>query len=278
MFGRDYAIGAGTRYELKYVVDPFVAASLRDFVRGLLPPDPFAAPLPEFRYTIGSLYFDTPDLRLYQQTREGKKNRFKLRIRSYSDDPTSPLFLEVKRRVNTAVIKHRARLDRSLARTIAGAPLHRWAQILGPDDENRQIFPSLASLSSAEPFVRVRYRREAYAGDRLRITFDTELCHAVTRELDFSVARGTFAPTPVGGVIFEVKFTERYPSWVADMVRLFGLSHRSVPKYVLSMERALGTARRELGSFLSVGGSRTPEPAQGQSIVGARGAPDDAVP
>jgi hypothetical protein len=38
----------------------------------------------------------------------GEKARFKLRVRTYSDDPSSPAFFEVKEKTNKVVSKRRA--------------------------------------------------------------------------------------------------------------------------------------------------------------------------
>ena len=35
-----------------------------------------------------------------------------------------------------------------------------------------------------------------------------------------------------GGVILELKFSDRFPVWMRDLVDVFGLQRRSVPKYV----------------------------------------------
>ena len=88
------------RFEFKYIVSEPCAAAVRDFVRSYLEPDPYADPEQGNSYQLSSLYLDTPDLSLYRQTVTGQKNRFKLRIRFYDDNPGSPTLLELKRRVN----------------------------------------------------------------------------------------------------------------------------------------------------------------------------------
>ena len=57
--------------------------------------------------TITSLYLDSSALHLYRQTVQGIKNRFKLRIRFYDDNPGNPAFLEIKRRVTDVIIGFR---------------------------------------------------------------------------------------------------------------------------------------------------------------------------
>ena len=72
-------------------------------------------------YPIVSLYLDSDDLQLCQESLRGHKNRFKLRIRSYTDEPDYPRFFEIKRRINTIINKSRARvMDRDLPTLLAG--------------------------------------------------------------------------------------------------------------------------------------------------------------
>jgi hypothetical protein len=228
----------GVRYEFKYLVPPATLTVLRSFVTAFLPPDRFMRGGP---YRISSLYLDSPDLRLYRQTLTGEKNRFKLRVRTYSDDPDDPAFLEVKRRVDAAVFKQRVCVERRRAEKIVIGSSD-WSVGLPPDLLAQVFrFSSLVSVCGAGPCIRVRYRREAYeapAGEPLRITFDTDLEYATTQLTDLSQTRPSWTPTPVEGVVFEIKFSEHYPMWVADLIRGFELQRRSVPKYVLSLEHA----------------------------------------
>jgi hypothetical protein len=97
-------------------------------------------------------------------------------------------------------------------------------------------------LSAARPVIKIRYVREAYesiGGDPFRLTIDTELMHAIALTPDLTFRDGRWSTTPVAGVILELKFTERYPSWLADLVRTFGLKQQPVPKYVMSVDHVL---------------------------------------
>ncbi len=84
------------RYEHKYIIRENVALALRDFVSSYLELDSFGATQPNKSYPVHSLYLDSPDLRLYQTTINGDKNRYKLRIRFYEDRPKAPVFFEIK--------------------------------------------------------------------------------------------------------------------------------------------------------------------------------------
>ena len=122
------------RFELKYRLPPRYVPALREFVRCHLEPDPFSAAQPDRSYPVHSIYLDSPDLRLCQATVNGERNRFKLRIRYYSDEPEAPVFFEIKSRRNDCILKKRAFVRR------AGAPalLGRRARHSGSPDHRRR--------------------------------------------------------------------------------------------------------------------------------------------
>jgi hypothetical protein len=231
-----------SRYECKYVVDPAILPDLRLFLRAFAQPDPFARLRPDHRYPICSLYLDSPDLALYQQTVGGERDRFKLRLRTYTDDEEKPVFAEVKRKFNAIVHKRRAALTRDQAvRLIRDSQLSTAG--MRPDEErDAAFFAHHVTLANARPVIRVKYLREAYQGrdnEPARITIDTDLMHALSLDGALSHTRGRWTPTSLDGAILEIKFTERFPGWVQDLVRLFGLSQRAVPKYVLSVDHMM---------------------------------------
>jgi hypothetical protein len=228
------------RYECKYLVTPTAAAEIRKFIQPFMVPDAYARRRAGNRYPICSLYFDTLGLDLYRQTAAGEKNRFKLRVRSYSDDAAMPVFLEVKRRVNDVILKRRAGLPRDVA-----IEMLTTGDSLGLEDSTSELLADLefftghVTVASARPFLRVRYVREAYesvGGDPLRITLDTDLAWLPTPTADFNLEAKGWIPTPVAGTVLEIKFTDRYPGWVGEMIRAFDLQRQSVAKYVLSVD------------------------------------------
>jgi len=104
-----------SRYECKYLIPPRFVPAIRQFITPFLRPDRYALGREGYRYTISSLYLDTPDLRLFHQTVKGEKNRFKLRIRTYSDAPNDPVFFEIKKRCDRVIRKRRAKVCRTEA-------------------------------------------------------------------------------------------------------------------------------------------------------------------
>lgn len=232
-----------SRFECKYVISPAAVPALREFIQPFMAPDRYAARWEDNRYAICSLYLDGQDLGLYQQTVGGEKNRFKLRVRTYDDDADSPVFFEVKRKLNNIVSKQRAALNRNEAARLVEHGVNGWTEglpVTAVDDLN--AFALYADLTNARPLVRVKYMREAYesrGGDPVRITIDTDLMHAVTLDHDLGHETGRWVTTPVTGSILELKFTELYPEWIADLVHTFGLKQQPVPKYVMSVDHML---------------------------------------
>ena len=228
-----------SRHEIKYLVSESTAQGIVDYIRPLMWLDRFSEFQQDYAYPIVSLYFDSDRLRLYQETAQGIKDRFKLRIRRYSDDPEFPSFFEIKHRINRTVYKSRGRvMAKSVPSLIEG-------KTRPPSDDNRESknvaqFLLLTTRVRARPIVRTRYRRQAfesYADKNVRLTFDREFCFAVTQNLDTSLEGPGWHRLPLSnGVILEIKFNGRFPAWMSRMVRYFQCDQKSISKYGLSIE------------------------------------------
>ena len=104
-------------------VSDSAAAQIRDFVGSCLEHDEYSRQCPDHAYPIHSLYLDSEDLRLYWDVINGVKNRSKLRLRFYDDDPESPVFFEIKRRINDAIVKQRCPVRREAVRSLLSGQL-----------------------------------------------------------------------------------------------------------------------------------------------------------
>jgi len=188
---------------------------------------------------VASLYLDGSDLPLYRETVEGLRARYKLRVRTYTDDPDGFWYLEIKRRQDGLVFKTRAGLPRDRARAL----LAQAAPLDLPDDPQRRAaaeqFLALAERSAARPRTVVRYDREAYVGrfdSEVRVTFDRMLRAAVTDEPVVQTERNDFVPVESSRVVVELKFNHRMPNWMAAVIRRFELRRLSFSKYGRSIE------------------------------------------
>jgi hypothetical protein len=231
MTGRESG-GLLSRFECKYLVDRGTALKAREFLTPFMHPDPYARNRPRYRYTVCSLYLDGAGLPLLRAADEGWRNRFKLRLRTYPGSLHAPVYLEVKRRVDGIVSKLRA----GVAHAQAGDLLERGRSGQPWTESNGEFLRLVRSLD-ARPVIRVHYLREAYealGGEPVRVTFDTDLAACRTRGLDLS-DDGRWEPFGLQGVVLEIKFSERFPPWIGDMVSALDLQRRSFCKYALGM-------------------------------------------
>lgn len=231
------------RHELKYRITESKATAVAQYVKPYLPLDRYSKLQGGGSYPIVSLYLDSEDLQLCRESLTGHKNRFKLRIRGYTDEPDYPCFFEIKRRMNTIILKSRTRvMHHDIPTLLSGLSLPPQTYNPGDVDALRQFQLYMSSIG-AGPVIRVRYMRQAYEEDsenRLRITFDRELCYQVDRsprvvlnDSGWQQHRAT-----IGSVILEIKFTNRFPAWISRMVEVLDLRPQSMSKYASSIKQA----------------------------------------
>ena len=227
------------RWELKYIIPEAVALALREFVSSYLEIDEYGAGRPNLSYSIHNLYLDSDDLQIYWGTINGNKNRFKLRLRFYADNqnPEAPVFFEIKRRMNDAILKQRCGVRRPAVQAVLAGQLPEVAELVSQDVRQLaavQRFVELSSDLRAYPVAHVSYDREAWISphdNSVRVTFDRNVL--ISPEFTARFTSQMDDPTEVFGplVILELKFTGRFPDWFADMVRVFGLRQGSASKY-----------------------------------------------
>ncbi|MCC5833592.1 MAG: polyphosphate polymerase domain-containing protein [Opitutales bacterium] len=228
------------RFELKYILDEARTSNIRDFLRPYLELDAYGALQPDRSYSVHSLYLDSPDLTLHQSTINGDRNRFKLRVRYYEDDPDRPVFFEIKRREDNTIFKERCPVRRSSASEILAGRLPSRTDLAydGRPAEERALHDFCQQVNSlrARPVAHVRYRREAWHGlgdTRIRVTMDRQVRSCPETRSSLCTQLSEEAISVFGNaVVLELKFTNRFPEWMAEMVRVFGLRPCSAAKYV----------------------------------------------
>ncbi len=226
------------RYEHKYLIREDVALALRDFVSSYLELDSFGATQPNLSYPVHSLYLDSPDLRLYQTTINGDKNRYKLRIRFYEDRPKSPVYFEIKRRTDNTIAKQRGGVKRESLEQVLGGQLPLPEQMANDNPADRaaveQFIHHMQELK-ATPKAHVAYYREAWTSrhdNSVRVTIDRET--RIEIEPTARLLTDMTNPHYVFGenLVLELKFTNRFPDWFRELVRVFGLMQCGAAKYV----------------------------------------------
>lgn len=230
--------GIPERREFKYLLPAERLPALRTALAGIAKPDPFAGT--DGTYLIRSLYLDSPSFALYRANGREAPERFKLRIRTYPEASSSPVFLEVKRRTIDVIRKTRVKL-----------PFSAWRDAIRPAaravsrDHERVL--ALVHTHALEPKLLVDYRREAWMSTvdtYARVSVDTAIrcqpcdrwrLHAGPRRwraLDTAVQ----TRTPGSGVVLELKWADQAPAWMVDLVGRLGLVRRSFSKYAYGVE------------------------------------------
>ncbi|WP_404406036.1 polyphosphate polymerase domain-containing protein [Jeotgalibacillus malaysiensis] len=196
------------------------------------------------KYTVTSLYFDSPDQQIYFETKNKLRFRQKLRLRVY-DDATlnSTAFFEVKQKHNNVVNKRRMLIPLKEA--------YEYLNRRNPGDlstyrtTNIQVFKEIDHFKRyyrLQPEMVVSYDRHAFHctwDPDLRITFDLNLrC----RNDDLKIENGPHGDLFVDRelVVMEVKVTHSVPLWLTKILQNLSCEQRSASKFCTSMELLKG--------------------------------------
>lgn len=229
-----------SRFELKYLITEETALRVRDFVRSYLNLDEFGVGQPNYSYPVHSLYLDNDDLTIYWRTINGDKNRYKLRLRYYSTNPDTPVFFEIKRRMKDCILKQRGAVRQGSVAMLLAGHLPDAGCMVSKSPSNLvaiQRFSELMLSLYAKPKVHIYYKREAYVSDddEVRITMDRDVY--AEANLNYSIKTHLTKPVEsyVRQVILELKFTNRFPNWFRELVRVFNVMQCGAAKYVSSV-------------------------------------------
>ena len=261
------------RFELKYIISEEVALAVRDFVASYLELDEFGATLPKFSYPVHSLYLDNSQLSLYRSTINGDKNRFKLRLRFYENRPDAPVFFEIKRRMNNTISKQRGGVRRDAVDALLAGQLPSPNHLISKEPKQAvalQNFCRLMTNLQATPKAHIAYLREAWISrmdNSVRVTMDRDvMCDPEpTARLETDLIQ----PMAVFGnkVVLELKFTNRFPDWFKELVRVFGLMQCGAAKYVDGV--TLVGAHKVARAFVFDGAGKSANLAGPKSPAGA---------
>lgn len=265
--GAGHAFRVFNRYEIKYLVAESDVPRIREELAARMQTDSFGA---EGAYGVYSVYYDTRDLRFYWEKIEGLRFRRKLRIRHYGETGCatdgSPVFVEIKQRVNRVTQKRRIRLRLCEARRLCSGDT-----TIEHSAEQESFVREIGRLVSAldlQPVATTGYRREAFVGEGadlgLRVTIDHRV---VGRDRDFHPA----APSenrfviPRGTSVVEVKANERVPYWITDLTARMNLSVVRMSKYCQSVE-VFGRAPRSRFHVHDRAEDQAPQPPTSEGV------------
>ena len=233
------------RREYKYLIDEDQAAAIKKYIDGICAVDEYAAKTGG-RYTIDTLYLDSPQLHTYRATLDQAADRYKLRIRTYPSMAGSPVFFEVKRRIDDSILKTRGHYRGAVWQDVLhGATPELLASIDPKQRKGIDNFLCYYYRLPMEPVAIVRYEREPYFStidDYARITFDRNVSCQRTSELSLQAPSDywTFIDDAItqrgnrpasSAVLLELKFTAMVPGWMRSMVHTIGLQRMAFSKY-----------------------------------------------
>lgn len=249
-----------SRHELKYLVSESQASAVRNEIQAYLRPDANTGS-DGSSYRVRSLYLDSRDSQCYNETLDGTKNRFKLRMRFYDDAPTSPVFLEVKRRVTVIIQKQRAAVSRAAAHDLLKGHAASPEMLLKDGADQRDAMDSFCRLRdrlAAVGKVFVDYQREAWegaAGNQYRVTFDRNVRGSIYVPGSGLTVPPESALSGIQGVVLEMKYTNQPAPWMNEIASRHNLQPVSVPKYVECVDVTLGGQHNQPWSGALIGDS-----------------------
>ncbi|MCE9612954.1 MAG: polyphosphate polymerase domain-containing protein [Lentisphaerae bacterium] len=232
------------RHEGKYIVRPELLPAIRHFLKPFCEPDPHGHGDPP-EYVITTIQLDSPSLALHHAKENEALNRFKLRVRTYGEPGSSPVFLEVKRKIRGTIIKSRTSI-----------PFAAWGKDLMFNTRLNLTFKSskeelgflefvrLVREIGAQPVVLVRYTRESYFSTRdryARVSFDRKLLYQPTHSwsswgegrhwycMDTSLSQNK--QYRFSGIVLELKTLSDTPEWMIHLVEHFDLARTGNCKY-----------------------------------------------
>ena len=230
------------RFEMKYRITEELALQVRAFLGSYLQLDENGSGMRDLSYPVHSLYLDSHELATYWMTINGDKNRFKLRLRFYNANPDTPVFLEIKHRVDNCIFKQRGGVRKEAVPSLLAGQLPALEHLVSEDPKQLfaiERFCGLMQMIHARPKVHVAYQREAWVdpnSDAVRVTFDRRVLGEPECSTRFHTEM-TNPCRPFGhDVILELKFTNRFPNWYREMVERFELARCGAAKYCECVE------------------------------------------
>jgi len=230
------------RFELKYLITEDIVEPMRGFIRSYLEVDDFGRERPGYSYPVHSVYLDSEDLWTHRATVNGTKNRFKLRLRYYDANPATPVFFEVKRRVNNCILKARCGVRRKAVPLLVSGQLPEPEHLMSKEPRHLvalQRFNYLLNQLNAKPRLHNCYQREAWVSrsdNSIRVTFDRQIRAEPYFGIREIIPMRHSAQVYSEFVVLELKFTTRFPNWLRDMIRHFGLMQFAAAKYCGGVE------------------------------------------
>lgn len=184
------------------------------------------------RSTITSLYFDTADFAMIQDSLAKKHGKEKVRLRTYAPKPllTSPAFLEIKQKIAGIGYKYR----------VATTPATAGKFLSGQGSKEIADERMMAQLALLEnrygtitPRMLITYKRQSFRGRNdhsVRVTVDANLTYAEVNHLTLTSLEAS-PLLPQNQVVMEIKVEDQIPVWLQTILETYNLEKVSFSKY-----------------------------------------------
>lgn len=217
------AIVVMKRHELKYILTKDQVDYLKEKLIGHMEIDKYGLT------SIVSLYYDTPDYRLIRTSIEKPKYKEKIRLRSYGlATNTSPIFLELKRKVEDVAYKRRIQTTVEIAKEFFNSK----DNILKDSQIAREITYFRNYYQNLIPSCLIIYDRLAYFDPTsdLRLTLDGNPRYRFDN-LNLTTSLEGISILPEGSAILEIKIQDTMPLWLSRILDEGHIKKGSLSKY-----------------------------------------------
>lgn len=213
------------RHELKHEISAFDAALIRQRMKVVARPDPYAR---DGRYAIRSLYFDNLQDKALREKVNGLDKREKFRIRYYNGD-LSFIRLEKKRKKSGLTSKESTSLTRGEAQAIAEGDYSFMRE--SSSELTAELYRKMR-WEGLMPKTIVDYIREpfVYAPGNVRVTLDYNIRTGLSC-VDFLNPDCVTIPAGDPVIILEVKWDAFLPDIIRDALQLTNCRIEAFSKY-----------------------------------------------
>jgi hypothetical protein len=232
------------RLEYKYLLaQPQIAAFCRE-ISPFVELDQYSARMPDKKYTVRSIYFDTPLLDFYLDKIIGLKKRKKIRIRGYNHYNENDItFLELKAKNGSTIFKYRSAVFfKNLSALLQSQDVEKYVLnnngFVSGHEQAQRFLAEILKLNLT-PIIKIIYEREAYFykfNHQVRITIDTNLRSCPDVSLETLYQEGNTVYSLINQAILEVKVPGEIPSWLRQVVGRLDLQLQALSKYTICLE------------------------------------------
>jgi len=230
------------RFEMKYIINEATSKMIQNEIKNFMIYDKFTNK--ENHYFVRSLYFDNKLNSNFNEKVDGVRSRYKFRIRTYSRNLDSPIFLEMKGRENSRTYKLRQQIQSEYLELFYDKKRYFELKKIFPNSIFIEKFIFDNYKKNLNSNVLVDYNRTPFinkSGLYFRLTFDKNIKSLKNLKLFSNLSFKSWKECIAGYTILEVKFDSSIPLWFHRIIQNYQLRLRSISKFVISAE-TLGIA------------------------------------